>query len=142
MTNITLKAQIDSQITNETAPSSISPVDVGGNMKEIVDYVDQQVPIKTSGTISLTTTPQVLTHHVNSLTFMGGKAYLPTTNVVGLQVYVIANSANIEILANGAGTAKMFDIFNTFITSVTLSQFQMYRFTHIDFGGYWKAELI
>lgn len=43
MTNTALKAQIDSQITNETLPSSISPADVGGNLKAVVDYTDQQV---------------------------------------------------------------------------------------------------
>ena len=41
MTNTTLKAQIDSQITNETLSNSISPTDVGGNLKSVVDYIDQ-----------------------------------------------------------------------------------------------------
>lgn len=41
MTNTVLKAQIDSQITNETSPNSISPADVGGNLKAVVDYIDQ-----------------------------------------------------------------------------------------------------
>lgn len=44
MTNTVLKAQIDSQITNETLPNTISPADVGGNLKSVVDYVDQQAP--------------------------------------------------------------------------------------------------
>jgi hypothetical protein len=39
MTNTVLKAQIDSQITNETLSNSISPADVGGNLKAVVDYV-------------------------------------------------------------------------------------------------------
>lgn len=43
MTNTTLKAQIDSQITNETNPAGITPTDVGTNLKEVVDYIDQQV---------------------------------------------------------------------------------------------------
>mgnify|MGYP003613110851 CR=1 FL=1 len=46
MTNTALKAQIDSQITNETLPNSVSPTDVGGNLKAVVDYVDQQVDWK------------------------------------------------------------------------------------------------
>ena len=45
MTNTALKAQIDSQITNETSPSTISPADVGGNLNALVDYTDQQVGI-------------------------------------------------------------------------------------------------
>ena len=43
MTSTELKAQIDSQITNETTPNGITPTDVGTNMKEVVDYVDQQL---------------------------------------------------------------------------------------------------
>lgn len=44
MTNTALKAQIDSQITNETTPAGITPTEVGTNLKSIVDYIDQQVP--------------------------------------------------------------------------------------------------
>lgn len=44
MTNTALKAQINSQITNETLPNTVSPTDVGGNLKAVVDYIDQQVP--------------------------------------------------------------------------------------------------
>ena len=45
MTNTVLKAQIDSQVTNETAQKSVTAAEVGGNMKAVVDYVDQQVGI-------------------------------------------------------------------------------------------------
>jgi len=38
MTNTALKAQIDSQITNETTPAGITPTDVGTNLKSVVDY--------------------------------------------------------------------------------------------------------
>jgi hypothetical protein len=43
MTNTVLKAQIDSQITNETTPNGITPTEVGVNIKAVVDYVDQEV---------------------------------------------------------------------------------------------------
>ena len=43
MTSTELKAQIDSQITNETTANAITPTDVGTNLKAIVDYVDQEV---------------------------------------------------------------------------------------------------
>jgi hypothetical protein len=42
MTNTALKAQIDSQITNETTQNSITPTEVGVNIKAVVDYVDQE----------------------------------------------------------------------------------------------------
>jgi hypothetical protein len=43
MTNTQLKALIDSQITNETVDFAITPAEVGGRMKEIIDYVDQEI---------------------------------------------------------------------------------------------------
>lgn len=46
MTNTNLKAQIDNNITNETAPLGITPSDVGSNMKAVVDYVDQESALK------------------------------------------------------------------------------------------------
>lgn len=46
MDNTTLKAQIDSQITNETNPGSITPAKVGGNIKAVVDYVNQETSIR------------------------------------------------------------------------------------------------
>jgi hypothetical protein len=45
MTNTVLKAQIDSQITNETTPNGIAPTEVGVNIKAVVDYVDQEVSL-------------------------------------------------------------------------------------------------
>ena len=74
MTSTELKAQIDSQITNETLANSISPTDVGTNLKSVVDYVDQQVPAKTATSTTLSATPQVLPSDINSVTFGGGIA--------------------------------------------------------------------
>lgn len=56
MTNAQLKTQIDTQITNETVDFAITPAEVGGRMKDIVDYVDQEtgsLPIKVK-TVTLT----------------------------------------------------------------------------------------
>jgi len=144
MTNTALKAQIDSQITNETATGGITPYEVGTNLKEIVNYIDQQAPIKIADVLTLSATPQVLPYDVNSLSFSGGIAYLPTTDVIGKEVYAIANSNNIEIRANVGNTAKMFVTFGTFVQNVILTTNQMYRFIYIGFDtvGYWKAEQI
>jgi len=46
MDSTTLKAQIDTDITNKTGAASILKTNVGGDMKAIVDYVDQQVDFK------------------------------------------------------------------------------------------------
>lgn len=46
MTSTELKELIDETITLETTPASVTPTDVGEAMKEIVDYVDQEMPYK------------------------------------------------------------------------------------------------
>ena len=43
MDSTTLKQQIDTAITNKTAMRSITPSNVGENIKAVVDYVDQEV---------------------------------------------------------------------------------------------------
>ena len=190
-TSTQIKTQIDVDITNKVTTSSITPVNVGANMKTIVDYIDQEVtnippgvqgpigpagiagpvgpaglewqgnwtmgvsyviddavgyggaswfciaPVTgitppnldttswallaaqgspgptgpqgpagsatlTSGVATLTVTPTVLPFDVNSCTFTGGKAFLPTTTQIGKQITVIATSNNIEIYANAA----------------------------------------
>ena len=67
MTNTVLKAQIDSQITNETTENGITPTEVGGNLKAIVDYVDQQVPYKS---------------YIAYLSYNSGNSFIPTPIVV------------------------------------------------------------
>jgi len=97
---------------------------------------------KTSGAITLSATPTVLPYDANSCSFTGGIAYLPATTEINKEIYVIATANNIEIRANAANTNRMFVTFNTFVSNVILTTNQMYRFIYIDFGGYWKAELI
>jgi hypothetical protein len=43
MTNTDLKNKIDLEITNKVLPQSITPSNVGQNLKDIVDYIDQEV---------------------------------------------------------------------------------------------------
>ena len=42
VSSATLKAQIDTQITNKTGANSISKANVGNNLKAIIDYADQE----------------------------------------------------------------------------------------------------
>ena len=42
MTSAELKTQIDSEVTNKAANNSVSPTNVGVNLKDVVDYVDQE----------------------------------------------------------------------------------------------------
>ena len=46
MINTVLKTQIDTDITNKTTSKSISPLNVGKNIKDVVDYVDQETNTK------------------------------------------------------------------------------------------------
>jgi len=41
----TLKAQIDTEITNETVDFAITPGDVGGRMKDSIDYTTEQIAL-------------------------------------------------------------------------------------------------
>jgi hypothetical protein len=43
MTNTQLKTQIDADITNKTTAESVTTDNVGENLKDIVDYVDQEI---------------------------------------------------------------------------------------------------
>ncbi len=52
MTNTQLKTQIDTQITNETVKSGITPTEVGNNIKAVVDYADQQDATKQATLVS------------------------------------------------------------------------------------------
>lgn len=97
---------------------------------------------KTSGTLTLTGTFQVLPFDINSCSFQGGKAFLPTTTENGKEIIVLATANNIEVRANSAGTNFMFVKFQNFLPSVTLAINEVYRFTYVGFGGYWKAELL
>ena len=43
MTNTELKTNIDTAITNKTSASSITPTNVGAQIKSTVDYIDQEI---------------------------------------------------------------------------------------------------
>ena len=43
MTNTELKSQVDLEITNKTENNSVTPLNVGKNIKDVVDYIDQEI---------------------------------------------------------------------------------------------------
>lgn len=103
---------------------------------------------KTSGVVTLSATQIVLPNSINSCSFGGGEAYLPTTTIIGKEIIVIAVSNNIKIWANVANTNKMHVAFPTAVASVTLLTNERWRFIYIGFGsgtggavdGFWEAE--
>jgi len=165
-----INENIDENISNVTIEDGITPVIDGDNRKLILDYVDYQDSLKantedlgatafsndyndldnlptipsakTSGAVTLNGVFQVLPYDINSCSFSGGKAFLPTTTENGKEIIVLATANNIEIRANEAGTNRMFIKFQTYVASVTLSTNDCYRFTYVGFGGYWKAEIL
>lgn len=144
MTSTQIKSDNNTLIRTKVALKSITKVNVANQLDAITDYVDQQVTIKTAGSIDLSLTPQVLPYDMNSCSFAGGIAYLPATDIIGREIYAIAVANNIVIRANVANTNKMFTTFGAFTQNVVLTTNQMYRFIYVGFEteGYWKAELI
>jgi len=140
MDNTALKAQIDSQITNETTPAGITPTDVGINLKAVVDYIDQQVE---ATNVSLY---PVLTYDLNNVNTTGAsdKVVLPTTTIIGKEILVFAlnNGAAFAVRGNQAGTAVLSPAgISSLSTNVSIAANVSYRFIHLG-SGYWKAELI
>jgi hypothetical protein len=165
-----INENIDENISNVTTEDGITPAIDGDNRKLILNYVDYQDSLKantedlgatafsnnyndlnnlptipsakTSGAVTLNGIFQVLPYDINSCSFSGGKAFLPTTTENGKEIIVLATANNIEIRANESGTNRMFIKFQTYVASVTLSTNDCYRFTYVGFGGYWKAEIL
>jgi hypothetical protein len=148
MDSTTLKAQIDTNITNKTVAGSILKTNVGGDMKAIVDYVDQQAPEKTAGSISATNVSPYpeLTDNLNTIDTSGAsdKVVLPTTAIIGKEVLVFAlNNANaFSVRGNQAGSSVLaLNGVASFSSSISVAANASYRFIHLG-SGYWKAELI
>lgn len=96
MTSAQLKAQIDAAITNKVAADSITPTDVGNNLKDIVDYVDQQVA---TGAIDAD-----VVHKTGLETITGTKTFITQ---LGTNAIEIANDfAGYGILINQTGTGR------------------------------------
>lgn len=143
MTSAQLKAQIDTEVTNKSANNSVSPTNVGGNLKDVVDYVDRQAPETTYGVVNSTGTLTTLTNKVNDLTGENGLFKLPETNTVplGTVIYVIGN-ANIPAVIRG-NTANQTIIkspnINDTKSSVTINRFQKAKFSKLE-NNYWYYE--
>lgn len=85
MTNTQLKTQIDTDITNKTTTKSISPLNVGKNIKDVVDYTVQE-----------TTTKELLTNKsTNITTDAASDIKYPTVKAV--KTFVDANVGGTKI---------------------------------------------
>lgn len=167
MTNVELKAAIDTAITSETTAASVTPTDVGSKMKEVVDYVDQEAEAATEAATegmltfissnifgsygsfsdeSETAPYPHLNNRVNYLVASGsGSISLPNTNLVGLQIIVITGFAKLIYPApDGVGTIINLAS-NTGASGLNMLQNRTYRFTYLGLhlgDKTWTAELL
>jgi hypothetical protein len=95
----TLKALIDTQITNETVDFAITPAEVGGRMKDAIDYTTEQVGAKQDTLVSAT----------NIKTING-------TSVLGSGNLVISGSSVTKVLKTTITSAQILSLFDTPIT--------------------------
>ena len=143
VTSTTVKAQIDTDITNKpSGGGAISKTNVGNNMKAIVDYVDQQAPIKTQGIISANATPTMLSYSQNNVSGTSGIVYLPSTTEVGLEIIVNASS-NITVYSNLTQDLKIYTTNPTTnaLGAIKLLSKQCVRFTSRG-SGFWQIEFL
>lgn len=114
MINTALKAQIDSQITNETTQNGITPAEVGGNIKAVVDYVDQQVPYKSY--------KAVVNYNSVVRVFNDG---------IGLSSAIVTNPSNGNIIITKTG----------FLTGVNVSKIDFYSSNTVNSGQIFVTDL-
>jgi len=78
MDSTTLKAQIDTNITDKTGAGSILKTNVGGDMKAIVDYIDQEARAKVlKRTVTHLELLDIFTTPITLLPAVSGKMYVP-----------------------------------------------------------------
>lgn len=95
MTSAQLKTQIDAAITNKVAADSITPTDVGNNLKAIVDYIDQEVVLKA--------TDANVVHKTGIETITGLKVFENQIGFDSIQINNDFNSKGLAIVQNASG---------------------------------------
>lgn len=144
MTSTALKAQIDSQITNETLANSISPTDVGTNLKSVVDYVDQETSKDVGDVTGVTGNTAILIYGINNIYQTSSdtdKVVLPETNVkIGSQIYIFCQD-NIRIRGNVAGSGIINTSLSSTVSFIDGISGNRFRFTKISATN-WMYELI
>jgi len=144
MTNTALKAQIDSEITNETTPAGITPTDVGTNLKSVVDYVDQEIKTKVIKTII--SEAQILSLFDSPITVLdssdAGKVKFP------ISIYIKRNAGTAYTLAttsfaviNDLGTSLSANINPNPMANTSDGFFQSYINVNQNFSGVDKNSL-
>lgn len=153
MTNIQIKSGIDTDITNKITNASITPVNVGGRMKTVVDYVDQEIQnissiVKTKGVVEAQEIGPypVLQFNLNTVITLGTnrRVVLKENPLIGEEVLVFANNnaSSFIVQADQAATSKISSggISSTAGTLSIGSNISV-KFIHLG-NGFWKASLL
>jgi len=148
MTRQQLNDSIDAVFDDNIPDNSLTPSMEGTELKKIADYVDQQAPIGTEGSVTGTATAPypVLDKKINkvSTTAISQIVVLPTTDVIGKEVLVFAlnNSSSFSVRGDQGGTSVLSTGgIATTTGSISVGANISVRFIHIG-GGFWKAEII
>jgi hypothetical protein len=96
MTRLELDTYIDTNITDKTEVNSITPVDEGNALKEVADYVDQEVATK----------QDELESGANIKTING-------SSILGSGNLTVSGSSDVKVLKTVISNAEILDIFST-----------------------------
>lgn len=151
MTKAQLYAAIDLIFDDNAEDNSIKPSDEGAKLKQVVDYVDQQVLIGVEKTHAPVNGGSVAPYPV--LTFDSNVIYtnnvndrvvLPATTKIGKEVLVFAlnNGNSFSVMADQEGSSKISSAgISSTSSSLSVGPNISVRFIHLN-NGYWKAEMI
>lgn len=147
MSKDSVKVQIDIDITNKTTSKSISPLNVGGNMKAVVDLIPD-VTVKTIGNIlAVNGLKTTLQYDINTVNKDGGsEVKLPTTTEVGKEVLFLASNyaGTVSVYVNDAEDVKLSGGINGVSGNqgnLQINANEAYRFISLG-NDYWYFEKI
>jgi len=142
-----VKAQIDIDITNKTSTKSISPLNVGSNMKAVVDLIPDNI-VKTIGSISaINGSKTTLQYDINNVIKSGGtEIKLPISVGIGQEVLFLASNyaGIVSVYANDTETVSLSGGTNGISgsqSSLQINANEAYRFISLG-NEYWYFEKI
>lgn len=147
MSKDSVKTQIDIDITNKTTSKSISPLNVGGNMKSVVDLIPDPI-VKTNGSVdAINGSKATLQYDINTVNKSGGsEVKLPTTTEVGKEVLFLASNyaGTVSVYVNDVEDIKLSGGVNGISgnqQSLQINANEAYRFIYRT-DNYWYFEKI
>ena len=147
MSKDSVKTQIDIDITNKISAKSISPLNVGGNMKDVVDLIPDNI-IKTIGSvIAVSGSKAILQYDINTVNKDGGsEVKLPTTTEIGKEILFLASNytGTVSVYVNDAKDIKLSGGTNGISGNqgnLQINANEAYRFISL-INNYWYYEKI